>query len=228
METSIKPATLKFLNQLAKNNNRDWFNAHKSTYLQAQQNICAFVDGLILEMNKHDELDNVSGKRSVYRIYNDVRFSKDKSPYKARFAFSLQRATKLKRGGYYMNIKPGASYLACGFFGPNAEDLARIREDISYNYEHWNKLLKSKAIKSNFGTLSGDKVLTAPRGFDIKHPGIELLRHKQFILRHNFTDAEVTAPGFLKVANKIYKSVRPYFDYMSEVLTTNANGEFVL
>ncbi len=228
MATLIHSSTLKFLKELAKHNDRDWFNAHKQTYLDAQENMSSFVDALIKEMNKHDELDNVSGKRSLYRIYNDVRFSKDKSPYKARFAFSLQRATKLKRGGYYMSIKPGASFLGCGFWGPNPADLNRIRQDIAHNYEDWYKLLKSKSIKMNFGMLEGEKVSTAPRGFDIKHPGIALLRHKQFILRHQFTDAEVTSPDFLKETNRIYKSVRPFFDYMSEVLTTDANGELII
>ena len=227
MTPTIQPSTLKYLAQLAKNNNRDWFNAHKETYLSAHQNMCTFVDALIVEMNKHDDIENVSGKRSLFRIYNDVRFSKNKSPYKSRFAFSLSRATKLRRGGYYFNLTPGASYLGCGFFAPNPTDLNRIRVDIDYNYDRWRKILKSKGIQSNFKFI-GDKVLTAPRGFDISHPAIDLIRHKQFILRHDFTDAEVTSPGFLKELNKTYKAVRPFFDYMSEVLTTNANGELMV
>ena len=225
---TIDPSTLKFLKELAKHNDRDWFAAHKESYLKALQNVSDFADQLIIEMNRHDELDNTSGKKSIYRIYNDVRFSKDKSPYKVRFAFSLSRATKFRRGGYYVHIKPGGSYLSCGFFGPNPADLNRIRLDISDNYDQWNKILRSKGIKSNFGDLLGDKVLTAPRGYDTKHPGIELLRHKQFILRHYFTDAEVTSPDFLKEVNKIFKAVRPFFDHMSEILTTDLNGELVV
>ena len=228
MPASIYPSTIKFLKDLSKNNNRDWFNAHEQAYQNAHQNMCSFIDQLIIEMNKHDELDNVSGKKSLFRIYNDVRFSKDKSPYNPRFAFSLRRSTKFKRGGYYFNLKPGNSYLACGFFNPNPADLNRIRADISYNYSHWNKLLKSKGIAVNYGALTGSTVTTSPRGFDIKHPAIELLRHKQFILRHNFTDAEITSTGFLKEVNKTYKAVRPFFDYMSEVLTTDANGVLVV
>ena len=228
MNASINPATLKFLKDIAKNNNRDWFNSHKQQYLGAHENMCAFIDQLMVEMNKHDELESASGKKSLYRIYNDVRFSKDKSPYKPRFAFSLSRATKFRRGGYYMNVKPGNSYLACGFFAPNPADLMRIRSDISDNYQEWNKLLKSKGIQSNFGALTGDKVTTAPRGFDINHVAIDLIRHKQFILRHDFTDSEIISGNFLKEVNRIYKSVRPFFDYMSEVLTTNANGEVIV
>ncbi len=228
MAITIQASTLKFLKSLAKNNERDWFNTNKHLYLNAQENMIAFVDALIKEMNKHDELEDASAKSSLYRIYSDVRFKKDKSPYNPRFAFSLQRATKLRRGGYYFCLKPEGSYLACGFFGPNAADLARIRTDIAYNYADWNRLLKAKAIAQNFGGLSGEKVLTAPRGYDSKHPGIELLRHKQFILRCNFSDAEVLAPDFLKKINAMYKSARPWLNYMSEVLTTDANGELLV
>jgi uncharacterized protein (TIGR02453 family) len=225
---SIQPSTLRFLKDLAKNNNRAWFTDHKDQYLAAQSNMMAFIDQLILMMNKHDELETESGKKSLFRIYNDVRFSKDKSPYNPRFAFSLKRATKLKRGGYYMNIKPGNCFLACGFFAPNADDLKRIRQDIDYNYPEWNSILQSKSIKSTFGALQGDTVLTAPRGYTTDHEAIALLRHKQFIVRHHFTDAEVVSPDFLKQVNTMYKNVRPYFDYMSSVLTTDANGELLV
>ena len=225
---SIQPSTLRFLKDLAKNNNRAWFADHKDQYLAAQSNMMAFIDQLILMMNKHDELETESGKKSLFRIYNDVRFSKDKSPYNPRFAFSLKRATKLKRGGYYMNIKPGNCFLACGFFAPNADDLKRIRQDIDYNYPEWNSILQSKSIKSTFGALQGDTVLTAPRGYTTDHEAIALLRHKQFIVRHHFTDDQVISPDFLKQVNTMYKNVRPYFDYMSSVLTTDANGELLV
>jgi len=224
----IQKSTIKFLKDLSENNNRDWFNDNKPRYLDAHQNMISFVDGLIIEMNKHDVIENESGKKSLYRIYNDVRFSKDKSPYNPRFAFSLQRATKLRRGGYYLNIKPGNCFLACGFFFPNPDDLKRIRMDIERNADKWNKLLKSKSIRDNFGTLSGEKVLTAPKGFSKDHPAIDLLRHKQFLFRHDFKDKEITSEDFLKEVNRIFKSIRPYFNYMSEVLTTNLNGELIV
>jgi len=224
----LDKSTLRFLKELAANNDRDWFNKNKSRYLVAHQNMISFADALIVEMNKHDKIENESGKKSLYRIYADVRFRKDKSPYNTHFSFSLQRATSLLRGGYYLKIKPGDSYLSCGFFGPNAEDLARIRSDIFYNYKEWKKVLSSRKIKNTFEALTGDQVATAPRGYSQEHPAIELLRLKQFILRHRFTDKEVSDESFLKNVNNVFKSVRPYFDYMSEVLTTNANGESLI
>jgi uncharacterized protein (TIGR02453 family) len=224
----ILPESFGFLKTLEANNNRDWFAANKDAYLTAQNNIAACVDHLILLMNDHDHLENKSGKKSLYRIYNDVRFSKDKTPYGARFAFSLRRATPYKRGGYYTHLKPGSSYLACGFFAPNPADLKRIRTDIVYNHQDWRKILDSKLFKKNFDVLLGNLVPTVPRGFDKEHIAIDLIRHKQFILKHTFTDEEVLNPNFLFNANEIFKSVRPFFDYLSMVLTTDANGEMII
>lgn len=221
----IQTSTMSFLKRLAKNNNREWFEKHKDEYLQAQQNLISFVDALIAEMNKHDQLETPSGKKSLYRIYNDVRFSKDKTPYNPRFAGYLKRLKPGLRGGYYYWIKPGASRIACGFAYPNAEDLNRVRKDIVYNYEDWRKLLSRKTIQSAFGEMTGELVKTAPRGFEKDHPAIDLLRYKNYWFEVSFTDAEVTSPNFVKTVNQKFKSIRPFFDYMSSVLTTNENGE---
>jgi len=221
----IQVDTMSFLKKLSKNNNREWFEKHKEEYLQAQQNMISFADALIAEMNKHDQLETPSGKKSLYRIYNDVRFSKDKTPYNPRFAGYLKRLKPGLRGGYYYWIKPGASRIACGFAYPNAEDLNRTRKDIEYNYEGWRKLLNRKAIQSAFGEMVGEQVKTTPRGFDKEHPAIDLLRYKNYRFEVSFTDSEVTSPDFLKIVNQKFKSIRPFFDYMSSVLTTNENGE---
>lgn len=221
----ITDSSITFIKNLEKNNNRDWFTENKTQYTTALNNIVTFADQLILLMNSHDAIENASGKKSLYRIYNDVRFSKNKLPYKPRFAIGLQRATALKRGGYYLNIQPENNFLACGFFSPNPDDLKRIRKDIELNQDAWREILNSKLIKENFTELAGNKVLTSPRGFSKDHEAIDLIRHKQFILRHNFTDKEVVAPEFINKVNELFKSVRPFFDYMSLVLTTDLNGE---
>jgi uncharacterized protein (TIGR02453 family) len=224
-DSMILSSSLTFLNNLEKNNNREWFAENKETYISAQNNIIAFADQLIALMTTHDAIENTSGKKSLYRIYNDVRFSKNKAPYKPRFALGLQRATALKRGGYYLNIQPGNSFLACGFFSPNADDLKRIRKDIEQNPAAWRKILNLQTIKENFTALSGATVPTYPRGFSKDHEAIDLIRHKQFILRHNFKDQEVINPQFVFTVNEIFQSVRPFFDYMSVVLSTDLNGE---
>jgi uncharacterized protein (TIGR02453 family) len=224
----IRKSTLDFLRNLARNNNRDWFNAHKDHYLLAQENMIGFLDRLLLKLNEHDQIETPSGKKSLYRIYNDVRFSDDKTPYNPRFAGSFKRTKPLLRGGYYFWIKPGASRVGCGFTYPNAEDLRRIRLDIQDNYKDWSKLLNSKSIKTLFGEMQGDKVASAPRGFQKDHPAIDLLRYKQYWFEHDFTDREVLAPDFLNQVNKTFKAIRPFFDHMSEVLTTDLNGESIV
>lgn len=221
----IEKSTLTFLQKLSANNTREWFADHKADYERAKENAEKFMDGLIARMSTHDQLETLSGKKSLYRIYNDVRFSKDKSPYNPRFAGYLKRSKPLLRGGYYIWIRPGHSRVGCGFSYPNADDLKRIRQDISVNYDDWTKLLKRKTITEHFGAMQGEQVKTVPRGFDANDPALALLRYKQYWFERAFTDREVTAPDFLLNVNKTFKGIRPLFDYMSNLLTTDANGE---
>lgn len=224
----IEKKTFQFLKDLSRNNNRDWFQKNKPQYLSAQQNAIEFVDHLIELMNQHDDIETLSGKKALYRIYNDVRFSADKSPYNPRFAGHLKRRKPLLRGGYYFWIKPGESRVGCGFTYPNSEDLLRIRQEIDLNYDVWRKILKGKVLMRHFGNMQGDQVKTAPKGFSKEHPAIELLRYKQFWFERLFTDKEVLAKNFVAEVNKTYKVIRPFFDHMSEVLTTDLNGELVV
>ena len=224
----INKDSLDFLKDLAANNNREWFNLHRERYLEAHGNIAAFADALIAEMNKHDHIETTSGKKCMFRIYKDVRFSKEKTPYNKHWSGSLQRATKKLRGGYYFRIEPGNSRAVAGFFGPNPDDMKRIRQDIDMNYEDWLTLLANKTLVKTFGGMIGEKVISAPRGYAKDHPAIDLLRHKQYLFRLSFTDEEVLQSDFLHRVSDTFKIVRPFFDYMSEVLTTDANGELVV
>lgn len=220
----IKKESLDFLKTLSKNNNRDWFNKHKELYTSAHDNIIAFADALLVEMNKHDTIETASGKKALFRIYKDVRFSKDKTPYNKHWSGGFKRATKKRRGGYYFRIEPGNSFLAGGFWGPKPEDMKRIREDIAGDYKRWQKMLNHKTLVKTFSKLQGEKVSSAPRGYSKDHPAIDLLRHKQFILKYEFTDKEVLSNDFLYNADDVLKKLRPFFDFMSEVLTTDSNG----
>ncbi len=220
----IEKSTYNFLKELSKNNNRDWFTKNKNRYTEAHENTIAFADALLVEMRKHDNIETSSGKESLFRIYNDIRFSKDKTPYKTYWAGHFKRATKKLRGGYYYQIGPGQTLAAGGFFMPNPEDLLRIRKDIDANFTEWKKMLKNKTLVKTFGILQGEKVATAPKGFSRDNPAIELLRHKQFYFERNFSDKEMMDKNFLKELNQTFKNLRTYFDWMSELLTTDANG----
>lgn len=223
-QSVIERATLRFLSDLARHNDRDWFQAHKERYQAALDNMRAFADALIERMKRHDHIETATGRESLQRIYNDQRFHKERPPYKDRFAGGLARVKPALRGGYYFSIKPGASFLACGFFAPEATDLKRIRTDILYDHETWEHLLAAKALRAHFGALEGHQLKTAPRGFPKDHPAIGLLRRTQFLLRRPLTDKEVLAPDLVERVDSTYKSVRPLFDHISEVLTTDENG----
>ena len=223
----IKKDSLDFLTQLSKNNNREWFNSQKDRYLRAHENLIDFADALLVELNKHDNIETASGKKGLYRIYKDVRFSKDKTPYNSHWSGVFKRATKKLRGGYYFRIEPGNSCLVGGFWGPDANDMKRIRQDIEANYKDWTDLLGSEILTGTFGELMGARLASAPRGYAKDHPAINLLRYKQFMLRHSFTDEEVFSPGFLYLAYDVFKKMRPFLDFMSEVLTTDANGVYI-
>jgi uncharacterized protein (TIGR02453 family) len=224
----IKKESIDFLRKLSKNNNRDWFNKHKDTYIEANKSIIAFADALLLEMNKHDKIETRSGKESLFRIYKDVRFSKDKTPYNTHYSGIFKRATKKLRGGYYFKINAGGAVLIGGFWGPEPQDMKRIRQDIDLNYDDWKKLLAGKTLSKTFGKLLGHQLSSAPRGYAKDHPAIDLLRYKQFLLKYEFSENEVLSPGFLSKANDVFKKMRPFLNYMSEVLTTDANGVSVI
>lgn len=221
----ITKTTFEFLENLAKNNNRDWFQDHKEWYTQSHEEMIAFAAKINELMATHDHIEPVSAKKSLFRIYRDVRFSKDKSPYKQHWAGSLKRASKLLRGGYYYHIEPGGSFIGAGFWGPNAEDLKLIRSHIAFDPSEIEKVANSNLIKSTFGGIVGEKLKNPPRGYNADDPGIEWLKHKQFIVRKSFSDKEVLSDDFAQKMNESFKAVRPFFDYMSEILTTNLNGE---
>jgi uncharacterized protein (TIGR02453 family) len=222
---TIPIESINFLKKLKKNNNRDWFTENKAQYTTQHDHMISFADALLSKMNKHDTIETVSGKKSLYRIYRDVRFSKDKSPYKSNWSGGFQRATKNLRGGYYFHIEPeGKSFVGGGFWGPNKEDLQRIREDIAIDAAELRAILSSSDLVNTFGGLQGDQLKTSPKGFDKGHPDVDLLRFKQFVLTKSFTDEEVISPDFAENVSATFKKMRPFFDYMSEVLTTDANG----
>ena len=220
----IPQSSFDFLNALKLNNNREWFNLHKADFEKEQQHLQVFAEALLQQMNIHDVIETVSGKKSLYRIYRDTRFSTDKTPYKIHWAGSFRRATKFRRGGYYFHIEPGNSFVGGGFWGPNPQDLKLIREDIAFDPTPLRAILNDPTFISVFKTLEGEQLKTTPKGFDAAHEAIDLLRYKQFVLRKRFTDAEVLDPHFVDQVNDTFKNMRPFLDYMSEVLSTDVNG----
>ncbi len=217
----IDPAALQFLSELKANNNREWFQANKSRYDTIRAQMKIFYEDVMQGLNQHDEIE----KFKMFRIYRDVRFSHDKTPYNPHFAGSFSRKGKRLRGGYYLRIRPGESFLAGGFWAPNKEDLFRIRKEFELDDDEIRSILSDRSFVRHFGgDLRGEEVKTAPNGFSKEHPAIDLIRKKGFVAVREFSDQEVLDPDFENQVNEAFSALRPYFDYMSEVLTTDLNG----
>lgn len=220
----VAKETLRFLKDLEKNNNRDWFTEHKATFKKHESDVKFFYEQVKERLELHDDIE----KMKMFRIYRDVRFSKDKTPYKSHFAGSFSRLGAQLRGGYYLRIKPGETFVATGFWQPNKEDLLRIRKEFEMDAEPFRKVINEKKFKKVWGDLQGEEVKTAPKGFDKAHQNIDLIKRKQFIFVRNFTDQEVLSNNFIEEIDDSFRAIRPYFDLMGDILTTNLNGESLL
>ena len=224
-QSVISKDVIKFLEKLKKNNNREWFTEHKKEFESIQTEAKAFYQSLMDGLNTHDEIE----KLKMFRIYRDVRFSKDKTPYQPHFAGSFSRSGARLRGGYYLRIRPdNESFMACGFWLPEKDDLFRIRKELELDASEFKRVITAKPFKKAWGELKGEELKTAPKGFDKEHPNIKLLRKKAFIFTHEFSDKEVLSTDFYNEVADRFKAIRPFFDLMSDILTTNLNGESLL
>ena len=217
----VLSSSVSFLKKLKKNNNRDWFAENKPKFKELELEIKAFGEELKDRLNEFDNVDRFK----LFRIYRDVRFSKDKTPFKTHFGLTWHRTKPLYRGGYYLHISPGKNFLACGFWDPNPNDLKRIRKELEYDAKELRDIISSKEFFSVWGNLEGSELKTAPRNFDKNHPNIDLIRKKQFIFSISYSDEEVCEPQFINKLENALKMVRPFTDYMSDVLTSDENGE---
>jgi uncharacterized protein (TIGR02453 family) len=211
---------LKFLTLLAKNNNREWFEKNKPIYLEAKTNFDAFLASFLMELIKVDEsLATLNPKKLGFRIYRDVRFSKDKSPYKINMGAGFSPSGKMEQEpGYYLHLQPGnKSFIAAGMYMPDAEKLAKIRQEVDYSSEKLLAIINNKTFKKLYPALDDfDKLKTAPKGYAKDHPQVELLKHKSFIVTHSFTDDEVKDKKFTKQLVAAIKTVKPFKDFLVE------------
>lgn len=213
---------LNFLKEIKENNQREWFNEHKVEYKKLESDAQQNLNTLFEALKTHDDVDKVK----MFRIYRDVRFSKNKAPYKTHFSGSFRRKKPELRGGYYLHIQPNnESFIAVGFWEPSKEDLMRIRKELEMDDEEIRSIINAKDFKAIWGDFTGEELKTAPRGFDKEHKAMDLIRKKQYIFTKSFTDQQVISSNFLDEVNRSFKACRPFFNYMSSVLTTDINGE---
>lgn len=208
----IEQATIQFLKNLKKNNNKEWFDANREAYEIARTNFKAFVDEVIGGISKFDPaIKNLEAKHCVFRINRDIRFSADKTPYKKNMsALIAPGGKKTFLAGYYLHIEPGASFLAGGMWQPEPAHLNAIRQEIDYNANEFKKIINAKSFKNYFDSLSDeDKLKTVPKGYDKTHPQIELLKHRSFIVSHEMVDKTILSKDFLKESTKIFQAMQP-------------------
>lgn len=216
---------LQFMVTLAKNNNRDWFHEHKSDYKIHEASAKAIFSYISEQLNQHDVIESFK----LFRIYRDVRFSKNKLPYKTHISGSFKRKKPEFRGGYYLHIEPhNKSFIATGFWNPDKTDLLRVRREFEQDDQELRGIINDIKFQSVWGTLQGDELKTAPRDFDKNHQAIDLIRKKQYIFTKHFTDKEVVDLNFADAVVSSFQVIRPFFDYMTDVLTTNENGESII
>lgn len=220
----ISADTLGFLKDLKIHNTRDWFTEHKKRYTHARQEFAELIDTTAEELSLTDVLED----KKIFRINRDVRFSKDKSPYKNNLSGFFTRAGAARRGGYFLSVEPGGkSVVGGGFYAPEKEDLLRIRREFEMDVTEIEKITGDSSFIEHFGVLRGESLKSAPRDFDKEHPHIKWIRMKQFYAFREFTDKEVVHPSFPSEVISTFIAIRPFFDYMSDVLTTDLNGESI-
>ncbi len=225
MATILKPEIFSFLKELKENNHRDWMQEHKKRYQTNEKTLKAFYQEIMEGLNTFDEIE----KLKVFRINRDIRFSKDKTPYNVHRSASFSRKGLERRGGYYLRLEPGHSMMAGGFFGPEPADLLRIRKEFELDSTEIREIVENPPFKKAFGGFNQEyQVKTAPKGFNKDDENMDLIRLKSFFVVHNFTDEEVFSEDFQEKLRAHYQLLIPFFDYMSEVLTTNLNGESII
>jgi uncharacterized protein (TIGR02453 family) len=225
MSITIPQDAFPFFKKLAKNNDRDWFNENKPEFKSIESKMKLTFNHLGELLNSHDQIEKIK----VFRIYRDVRFSKNKLPYKTHFGGSFARKKPELRGGYYVHLQPNnESFIATGFWQPSKEDLLRIRKEFEMDDSEMRAILKDKTFNTTWGDVVGEELKTAPKGFNKEHSAIDLIRKKQYIFTKKYTDKEVLSDTFIEDVNEAFIKIRPYFNYMSDVLTTNLNGESLL
>lgn len=220
----VQKSCFEFLRNLTENNNRDWFTENKNDFLDENTKIKIFFNEIFSELNTIDSLD----KMQIFRIYKDVRFSKDKLPYKTHFGVGFSRTKPMLRGGMYLHIENDESFVGGGFWNPEPADLLRIRKEIEQDDSELRTIIANETFQKLFKTIHGDEVKSAPKGFDKNHKAIDLIKKKQFLITRKFTNSEVLSENFQNEVIASFKAMRPFFDYMSDVLSTDENGESIL
>lgn len=223
----IKKETLSFFKELGQNNNKPWFEKNKSHYTAAQEDYLSFFEMLLPEIRKIDTIYEKDLKKYAHRIHRDVRFSKDKSPYKDHISGVIDRAPDNKKCPLYIHIQAGSSFIGGGVYQPSPDLLKKVRQEIDYNGSEFNKIINKKSFLNLFGKLDGtplfaktttDKLVRPPKGYTDDNPNIELIKLKQYIIHRHFDDDTVCSKNLIKEIVVSYKEALPFFEFLDTVV----------
>lgn len=220
----LAKTTLKFLTDLKKNNNKPWFDANRKAYEAAKADFAALADAVIAATAKFDPpIGDLKAKDCTFRINRDVRFSKDKSPYKTNMGASFNRGgKKISGAGYYFHCQPGGgSFIAGGIYMPMPPDLAKMRQEVDYNWKEFQKIIKAKAFKDVYGDLekTGEMTLSRPpKGYEAGNPAIEYIKLKSFIGTGKMSDAQLTSNDLVKTVVNGFKAAYPLIQFINHAL----------
>jgi uncharacterized protein (TIGR02453 family) len=219
----LQPSTLKFLKSLKKNNNKPWFDAHRKDYESAKEDFSAFVQAVIDKHGKKDKtINQLKAKDCMFRINRDVRFSKDKSPYKTNMGAYINRGGKKSVfGGYYFHCEPGESFMGGGLWMPMPPELNKVRQEIDYNFNEFKKIVQSKKFKSIYKDLSRsvEYVLTrVPKGYEPTNPAAEYLKMKSFVALANLKDSDITSKNLISKTVEAFEALQPLVEFINEAV----------
>lgn len=213
---------LAFISQLQNNNNKSWFDAHKKDFESAKLELVGIVSEVIAQVSKFDtSVADIQAKDCLFRIYRDVRFSNDKTPYKTHFgAYICSRGKKSSGPGYYMHIQPQHSFIGGGVYMPEPEILAKIRQEIDYNGDKFREIVEKPSFKKYFPKLwDEDKLSRPPKGYEADNPVIEFLKLKSFAVSHSIADDSIGKSKFIDETVAAFKEQYPFHKFLDEALS---------
>ena len=219
----LQSSTLKFLKGLSKNNDRSWFENHRSNYEDAKQDFENFIQSVLDRYSKKDEdLKEFVAKKCTFRINRDIRFSKDKSPYKTNFGASMNRGGKKSIfAGYYFHCEPGKSFVGGGLWMPMPPEMKKVRQEIDYCYDEFKQLLSAKKFKSVYKELyTGEdiRLTKVPQGFEKDNPAAEYLKLKSWLAMKELRDEEITSKDLLKKTTEAFEALQPMIKFLNRAI----------
>jgi uncharacterized protein (TIGR02453 family) len=219
----LQPSTLKFLKDLSKNNNKPWFDAHRKQYEEAKKDFEGFIKTVIERYSQKDEtIRGQEARKCIFRINRDVRFSKDKSPYKTNFGASINRGgRKSIYAGYYFHCEPGQSFAGGGLWMPMPPEMKKVRQEIDYCFDEFKKIVSSKKFQTVYGDLYKEQDVSlsrVPQGFEKDHPGADYIKLKSWIGMQSLKDADLTSKELVKKTIAAFETLQPMVQFINRAL----------